>query len=336
MSLLCALPSCIPTVGADPLIITVARDGSDEPACLEGKIACNTFEYAASNVNGNGSDVTMVITYPQKLSPWEFIKLNVNNLKLVGQVENGYTLLCSFDNQPLDLKGWSIYSESAKQLLLENVQVHCMYSLSIFIIDSVSLTGFIGQVLSLSSIKTVHIEDSTFNIDGNPFTFEPIISIEIRNDLTSFTIKNSSLTNKELNRIPLLVDFMGASDRDVSILIENTNFTLTRPPPPNQQAPILLRFNRYNSSKTSFSVNFTISKCNFFNFNSTVLEVGINMPITVEDNIYLNILDSKFHVPQYTESGMNSVAVLPGWGTQSNVHIVTRVDGNTFIDIPSD
>jgi hypothetical protein len=95
MSLLCALPSCIPAVGADPLIITVARDGSDEPVCLEGKIACNTFKYAC-RVNGNGSDVTIVITYPQEYHE-EYIEigLNVRNMKLLGQVEDGYTFTCT-------------------------------------------------------------------------------------------------------------------------------------------------------------------------------------------------------------------------------------------------
>lgn len=83
---MCSLPSCtLAGEDSDPLIITVARDGSDELACLTGKIACNTFNYTCL-VNGNNGDVTMVITYPQELLYDQRIKIgiSVRNLKLVG------------------------------------------------------------------------------------------------------------------------------------------------------------------------------------------------------------------------------------------------------------
>jgi hypothetical protein len=329
MLLLCALPSCIPTVGADPLIITVARDGSNELACLEGKIACNTFEYACL-VDGNGSDVTMVITYPQELLYAQETKigLDVRNLKLIGQAENGYTFICS----DIDL-GLSIMSDSMgypKQLWLENIQTLCKGALSISDIDSVSLTGFIGQGLALSYVKTVHVEDSTFIYVGDPNNYKSIIYIGSAGDLTSFTVKNSSLVHKEERGRPLLIDFW-SSNGDVMILFENTNFTLTQPPPPDQPAPMRLNFLQTNSKITT--LNFTISKCNFFNYNSTALEVDVQNAITVED-IYLNLLVSKFHVPlkYIMRSRVNGVVVFQGWDTRANVH--TRVDGNTFI--PSD
>jgi hypothetical protein len=262
--------------------------GSDEPACLAGKITCNTFKYAC-RVDGNGSDVTMVITYPQEYYE-EYIEigLNVRNLKLIGQVEDGYTFTCtSTDNGSM-----SIISDSMgypKQLWLENVQMYYVGGLSIGFIDGVKLTGFIGQGLRVHvvSVKTVHVEDSTF---------ESLIYIGSIGDLTSFTVKNSSLhlVYKEQKGRVLEVYILGGNE-DISILFEKTDFTLTQPPPPDQLAPILLKFQTY--SNINISVNFTISKCNFFNYNSTTLEVDVRSATSVED-IYLNILDSKFRVPQ--------------------------------------
>ena len=89
-TMLLVLPSSyISAVGADPLIITVARDGIDELVCLEGKIACNTFTFAHlvdGNCSDNIIDVTMVITYPQVLLYEETmtIGIDIRNLKLVG------------------------------------------------------------------------------------------------------------------------------------------------------------------------------------------------------------------------------------------------------------
>ena len=141
--LLHVLPSCIPTVGADPLIITVARDGIDELACLEGKITCNTFAFACS-VYGNGSDVTMVIAYPQILLYEESmtIGIDIHNLKLVGQTENDYTFICSDSNPGIVIRSDPL--DSPKQLWFENVQIHCVGELSISDIDSINLRGYIG------------------------------------------------------------------------------------------------------------------------------------------------------------------------------------------------
>jgi hypothetical protein len=225
-------------------------------------------------------------------------------------------LQCSTDN------GMSIISDSTgypKQLWLVNVQMYCVGGLSIGFIDGVNLTGFIGQGLRIVSVKTVHVKDSTF---------ESFIYIGSIGDLTSFTVKNSSLhlVYKEQKGRVLEVYILGGNE-DISILFEKTDFTLTQPPPPDQLAPILLKFQTY--SNINISVNFTISKCNFFNYNSTTLEVDVRSATSVED-IYLNILDSKFRVPQKyidnMKSGVNGVAVLQGWDTQANVH--TRLDGN--------
>ena len=68
------LPSCMPAVThvLEPLIITIAKDGSDVAACLSGKVPCKTFRYAvgedSSGVDGKGGDVIMIITYTQTLS----------------------------------------------------------------------------------------------------------------------------------------------------------------------------------------------------------------------------------------------------------------------------
>jgi hypothetical protein len=339
MSLLCALPSCIPAVGADPLIITVAKNGSDEPACLEGKIACNTFMYA-SKVNGNGNDVTMVITYPQILpAGYSGIKigLNVSNLKLVGQVENfNFTFLCwDYNIDPpqlgnmLELLPYS--RGNPKQLLLENVLTLCKGPLYTEAIDSIILTEFIGQGLILHSVKNVHIEDSAFFCES--------INIGYGDELTSFTVKNSLLVQKGRGIIPLIrVDLWNSNLGvlpDVSILIENTDFELHQPrPPPNQPATMLLNLQTpigMNSIITS--VNFTISECNFVNYNSTAIEVDVQDAIIVKD-IYLNILDSNFRVTpdEYNFDKQNFVVVSQGRGVpQTNVH--TRLDGNTFKNI---
>jgi hypothetical protein len=342
---LCALPSCIPVVGADdPLIITVTRDGSDEPACLEGKIACNTFTYACQ-VYANGSDVTIVITYPQEYygdyaDGYVEIDLgrNTSNTKLIGQVEDGYTFICT-DNLILLIESSSEYSMSSdpRQLWLENVQVHgCAGGLTVSGIDSVYLTGFIGQGFTIfGNIKTVNIEDSTF-IYSHVRNPDKSIIENLSRTLTSFTVKNSSLIHKEQNG-SLLETYLATifKGQEFSILFENTNFTLTQPLPPDPQpAPMQLLLTD-NNLATEISVNFTISKCNFFNYNSTALEFDVYDKYSESYvDMYLNVLDSKFHVPQKSImiSRVNSVTVFQPLGVQANVH--TRIDGNTFI--PSD
>ena len=64
-----ALPNYAPAVcTAKPLIITIAKNGSDEMACLSGKIPCKTFTYPAnSSLDANSTNVTMIITYPQQM-----------------------------------------------------------------------------------------------------------------------------------------------------------------------------------------------------------------------------------------------------------------------------
>jgi hypothetical protein len=298
----------------------------------------------ASKVNGNGSDVTMVITYPQKLQADGYdinLGLNVSNLKLVGQVENNYTFLCWDDNSDPPQLGtlleFSSYSLGyPKQLLLENIETLCNGPLSIDAIDSVILTGFIGQGLGLSIIKTVHIEDSTFIRSAGVQFYESIIYIGYTGDMISFTIKNSLLIQKGLRGRPLMVGWeyspQGAAP-EFSILIENTNFNLIRPPLPDQPASMLLNLRStidpIKNPTPIISVNFTISKCNFVNYNLTALEVDMEGAIIVKD-IYLNILDSKFRVPLKSYyNRQNFVVVSQDQDVlQTNVH--TRLDGNSF------
>ena len=108
--------------------------------------------------------------------------------------------------------------------------------------------------------------------------------------------------------------------------IENTNFTLVWPSSPDQPAAMQINFRNTNSKSTS--VKFTISKCNFFNYNSTALAVDMQSATTVEE-VYLNILDSKFLLPRmYDSMRAIGVAMIQGWGVQANVH--TKFEGNTF------
>ena len=89
-----------------------------------------------------------------------------------------------------------------------------------------------------------------------------------------------------------------------------------------------MQINFLETNSKSTSVKFTISKCNFFNYNSTALVVDMQSATTVEE-IYLNILDSKFLVPRkYGSMRATGVAMIQGWGVQANVH--TRLEGNTF------
>ena len=67
LTLVYLLYSCVPAaISSEPLIITVEKEGSDEKACLSGKIPCKTFDYACG-VNGNRGNITLIITYPQEL-----------------------------------------------------------------------------------------------------------------------------------------------------------------------------------------------------------------------------------------------------------------------------
>jgi hypothetical protein len=98
------------------------------------------------------------------------------------------------------------------------------------------------------------------------------------------------LIHKELRGRPLVVDSWDSvrgARPDFSILIENTNFTLIQPPPPNQPAPIMMLLIEETSSRT-ISVNFTVSKCNFYNYNFTALEVDMQ-DVSVFEDIYLII-----------------------------------------------
>lgn len=331
--LLHSLPSCIPVAGADPLIITVARDGSDEVACLKGQIACNTFQYACL-VDGNGGDVTMVITYSQVLLYDQLTKigLDIRNLKLIGEAEDGYTFICSGLTGGLSIQGSPI-----KQIWLENIRLLCVGELSILDIDSVYLKGYVGQGLSTGAV-TVNIEDSTFvYVSG----YKSIIYIPTMAGTSVFnvsvTLKNSSVIHKNKTGNPLSVHVDVDWGVNFDIFIENTNFTLTQPPSPDQPAAMQVNIHPIHNpfSNQAVSMNFTISKCNFFNYNSTGLEVVMEDGTAVEE-MYLSIVGSQFFVPWDSYYGpimsSSGISVTQGWGEdwggRANVH--TRIEGNTF------
>ena len=55
---------------AEPLIITIAKNRSDEMACLSRKIPCKTFTYpvnSSRDTNSLTTNVTMIIIYPQQV-----------------------------------------------------------------------------------------------------------------------------------------------------------------------------------------------------------------------------------------------------------------------------
>ena len=106
-----------------------------------------------------------------------------------------------------------------KQLWLENIQVLCVGALSVIDIDNIKLTGFIGQGLKITNIKTVHVEDSTFIYAGDPI--KSIINIASAGGLASFTMKNSSVIHSNEMGWPLSANFWSSSG-DVRIFIENT------------------------------------------------------------------------------------------------------------------
>ena len=61
--------------------------------CLSGKVPYKTFDYARG-FDGNGGNVTLIITYPQELNYEETtIGHNISSLKIVGQVGDDYTFI---------------------------------------------------------------------------------------------------------------------------------------------------------------------------------------------------------------------------------------------------
>ena len=133
------LPSCVPTVThvLEPLIITITKDGSDEAACLSGKVPCKTFRYAvgedSSGVDGNGGDVIMIITYTQTLNiltnNYFTIGSNISSLTIVGQAGDDYTLTCEVSYWDRHIAIHSDENGSPKHLYLE--KIHCGCSLSV-------------------------------------------------------------------------------------------------------------------------------------------------------------------------------------------------------------
>ena len=164
----------------------------------------------------------------------------------------------------------SLYG-SPKHLRFENV--HFALQLTVDGIIHVEFKGYISQkVLSLSSITSLTIEDSQLT----NVTFNASMS---KTD-QSITIKNSSLINEDTM---LHLDYStGSKAVKVELFIEHTDFKFTPAPSPNQPPYTIISFGDVST------VNATISKCKFFNYNSTALVVDVPYHLSTKD-VYLNM-----------------------------------------------
>ena len=218
VTLVCLLYSCVPAISSEPLIITITKDGTDEAACLSGKVPCKTFDYAIQYVDGNGGDVTIIIAHPQQVFGWEYIYIgkNISSLIIVGQAGNDYTFT-SGNGSVASMSITSnvhVYEHSPDHLRFENV--HCTCMLRVTNIPKVDFKGYynINIKLDLFGIASITIEDSTLT----GLFFEP------SQTSSNITIKNSSLINSDtmLSFNYLLFDSMG----QINIFVEYTNWAL--------------------------------------------------------------------------------------------------------------
>ena len=310
------LYSCVPAVSSEPLVITITKDGIDEAACLSGpKVPCKTFDYASQYVDGNGGNVTIIITYPQQVFGWEYIYIgkNISSLIIVGQVGDDYTFTNGNSAASMSISSnVHVYENSPEHLRFENV--HCTCLLTVTNIQKVEFKGYYNinpkYYLVLFIIASVTIEDSTLT----GVFFEPSCSSNIK-------IKNSSLINNDtmLSFNYLQSDSAGPIPQ-VDIFIEYTNFTFIPASSPDQPPYMAISFKNHEVSKA----NATISKCKFFNCNSTSLLVDMYGP-TMKD-IHLSILDSDLYTSRYnSRCGIVMTQVLD---EQANVY--TRLNGNSY------
>ena len=308
LSLIVALLT-VCTVVADPLVIKISRHGRDEAECLSGKAPCKTFDYARG-VDGNNGDVTMVITYPQHLAyDGKVINIgnNITGLNIVGQTsDDEYTFICNKS----DL-GMSIYN-AAQYLYFENIRCKC--SLTISAVFTVKFKGYYNpRVLGLFNIAILTIEDST--LPGMHFSSSwTYQSMRIRNSsfINNDTILDLDYSTTDSSR-PILI---------AEIIIEYTNFKFVSAPSPDQPPYVTISFDDVST------VNVSVSKCNFYNHNSTILAIDANSSSSGsnarEFDIYLGIVDSNLHVPAANFSGNMVTTQIGAW--QANVR--TWLSGN--------
>ena len=320
-TLIYLLYCCLPAdVSSKPLIIMVTMEGSDEKACLRGKIPCKTFEYACGSVNGKGGDVTWIITYPQELNHLNgseetviYIGHNISSAKIIGQVEGDYTFRSATGTVTIYAADPLNYM-SPRLLRFENTQWAC--PLRISSIFQVEFKGYFSpSVLILFDIGNVTIEESS--LAGGLLAF----SYGLFN--MSMTIKNSSFVNND-TMLHLNYTDSGSAWRPiqdwVEVFMEYVDFKFTPAPSPNQPPYMAVTF-----SDTS-NVNVTVSKCNFFNHNSTIL--AIDTRSNGSNTVYASIRDSNFYIPHsnfFGDTVRTQVKL-----TQASVH--TRLNRNNIIE----
>ena len=322
VALIYFLPNCMhmPAVNSEPLVITIAKDGINEEACLSGKIPCRNFQYVSYYFKGNNSDITLVITYPQEVSGAWYYYFNVSSLKFIGQ-GGDFTFICHNSDSYLYIK-YNIYG-FPKRVSFENIRMYCVPPLTIAGIRDVELKGYVGQGI-VTGATTLSIENSTLS---NIFGDSALISFAW-SGLQNMTIKDSAVIHNDEKGRPLsiLIDYSSRNFERVEILIENTNFTLTRAPPRDQSPITQLDFENHLENT---SVNFTISNCQFFNYTSTAVLVNINKVAIIKD-VYLNILDSTFTVPDLLNLPGKGIEVAQEWSGRAN--ICTRLEGNRVVE----
>jgi hypothetical protein len=293
----------------ESLVIKISRHGKDEAECLSGKIPCKTFDYARG-VDGNNGDVTMIITYPQHLfynGKVISIGNNINSLNIVGQVrDDDYTFICNKS----DL-GVSIYNV-AQYLYFENIRCKCPLVISAMF--KVQFKGYYNpRDLELFNVALLTIEDSTLAGLHYSSSWE-YQSMKIRNSsfINNDTILDLDYSTSDPSR-PLLI---------AEIIIENTSFKFVPGPSPNQPPYVEISFDDVAT------VNVSVSKCDFYNHNSTILAIDASSSSSSsnvkESDVYLGIIDSNLHVPPANFSGNMVTTQIGAW--QANVR--TWLSGN--------
>ena len=188
--------------------------------------------------------------------------------------------------------------------------------------------GYIGQGLSFKKVANLTIEGSAITGAIAFYTSYLGETPYMTTSIQSLTIRNSSVIHNDT-----LLDFEYFTDipmhRMIEIFIEYTDLKATRAPPHiynSQRQPPFMEMSLGGESE-NISVNFTVSKCNFFNFfDSTALAVDMQEVLYTKD-VYFSILDSHFYSPFHYFSG-NNIEITQGLVQDLNVH--TRFTGNTF------
>ena len=306
---------CVPAViSSEPLIVTIAKDGSDEQACLSGKIPCKTFDYARG-VDGKGGNVTLIITYPQELNYHATMSINIghniSNATIVGQVGDDHTFIATTNDTVMRIYPDPLWGVSPRLLCFENIHSAC--PLVIHGIIQVQFKDYYNpRVLELFEISILTIEEST--LAGVHLYFSTGLD-----QSTIMKINNSLFINNDtiLDLKYIANDSRGPISQ-VEIFIEHTDFKFTPAPSPDQPPYMAISFDDVSI------IDIFVSKCNFFNDNSTTL--AIEMYDSNKNDVDISILDSHFYVSPYGFFGNMVTSQIGVW----QASISTRLDGNKF------